>query len=137
MENDEFVERVLNEFNAGPSVKQWSAKKPEILHMWKNARPDTPIIITPIDDKPDGQSSSYGEDGVRVTGSWQFIASVIARLKEIIGYENPQTKLRLVFRSVDRSRSRNDRQSYVFYVNLERRGVGKAKPNVTVAKPAV
>jgi hypothetical protein len=132
-ETTEFVYFILNEFDgsniAAPetTLKPWSAKKADILQMWKTLKPNMPIILTPIEEKPEGtERSSYGEDGVRITGSPYFISSVLGRLKEIIGYENPETKLRLVFRSVDKGhQSRSDRQSYVFYINLERRSRGK------------
>jgi hypothetical protein len=83
--------------------------------------------LTPMSEKPEGSdNTSYGEDGIRITGSAHFISAVLGRLKEIIGYENPQTKLRLIFRGVDQNKqSRPDRQSYVFYINLERRSRGK------------
>lgn len=139
VEQAAFVDCVLREFNGVPSAqaaaspfpkpKVWSAKKPEILQMWRNLRPDTPIIMTPVADDPTSTAdhSTYGDDGVRITGSWWFISAVLARIKDIMGYENPQHKLRLIFRGVDRSRSmRPDQQSYVFYVNLERRSRGKA-----------
>lgn len=149
VEHGEFIDFVLDVVNetgmvpsaqatpqAGGAVqpaqkaKPWSGKKPEILQMWKNLRQDTPIIMTPIVDNPNDQSndthSTYGEDGIRITGSWYFISSVLSRLKEIIGYENPQQKLRLIFRGIDKSRGhRPDRQSYVFYCNLENRDFGK------------
>lgn len=132
----ECAESLLAEFNmATPSVqpaaqpvkqKPWSAKKDEILQMWKNMRQDTPIIVTPIADNPSGKSgSTYGEDGIRITGSWYFISSVLARLKELMYHENPQTKMRLVMRAVDKYRSRPDKQSFVFYFNLEGRSHGK------------
>lgn len=136
-ENTQFVEFILNEFDgammSAPSVqsgdtsKVWSAKKADILQMWKTLKPDIPIILTPMSEKPEGsERTSYGEDGIRITGSAHFISAVLGRLKEIIGYENPQTKLRLIFRGVDQDKqSRPDRQSYVFYINLERRSRGK------------
>lgn len=147
IEQADFVDSVLNEFNASaPSLqadpsthKTWSAKKPEILQMWRNLRPDTPIIIQPMADTPSlTHKSSYSEDGIRITGSYQFISSIMARLKEIIGYENPQTKLRLVFRGIDKKDARPDRQSFVFYVNLESRArqkPPKLEPNVTPQMP--
>lgn len=150
VEQQEFVDYILNEFNGVPSQavmpsqqgtpqqataiqpaqkeKPWSAKKDEILQMWRTMRADTPIIMTPIVDNPNKgeEHSTYGEDGIRITGSWYFISSVMARLKEIIGYENPQNKLRLIFRGIDKSKNpRMDRQSYVFYANLEKRSHGK------------
>lgn len=136
LEQAQFVDMVLNEFNYSrpmapspnlmanaPNKKVWSAKKSEVLQMWRSLKDDTPIIIQPMVEKPDGvEKSSYGEDGVRITGSYNFITSVLGRLKEIISYENPETKLRLIFRGVDSDRQvRPDRQSYVFYINLERR----------------
>lgn len=133
----EFVDLILNEFDgntsapsiqtSGPVAKPWSAKKADILQMWKTLKPDLPIILTPVSEKPEGSdNTSYGEDGIRITGSSHFIAAVLGRLKEIIGYENPETKLRLIFKGVDQNRRvRPDRQSYVFYINLERRSRGK------------
>lgn len=156
VEQTEFVDFILNEFNGVPSSqatnqhsnpfqtqnKPWSAKKPEIMNMWRNLRNDTPITMTPIMDNPTGgEHSSYGEDGIRITGSWFFISSVLGRIKDILNYENPQHKLRLIFRGIDKTRdSRPDRQSYVFYVNLEKRSMGKAgrpkkQPNLTPQLP--
>jgi hypothetical protein len=139
VENTDFVEFVLNEFNGAhsqtPSVqpaqqKTWSAKKAEILQLWRTLKPDTPILIQPITEKPEGSNkTNYGEDGIRITGSFSFISSVLGRLKEIISYENPETKLRLVFRGIDKSKQvRPDRQSFAFYVNLETRGKGRPGP---------
>lgn len=128
LEQYEFVDFVLNEFDGQVQAKPWSAKKPEIIQMWGNMRGDSPIYMTPIKKSIPGQSGhTYGEDGIRITGSWSFIASVLGRMKDVLSYENPQTRLRLIFRGVDQSRSANpDRQTFVFYVNLEERGRGKA-----------
>jgi len=130
IEQQDFVEFILNEME-GPSqaVKPWSAKKSEIMQMWANLRQDTPIYMTPIAKKKPGETGghSYGEDGIRVTGSWPFISSVIGRMKDVLAYENPQTKLRLVFRGVDQSRTSSpERQTFVFYVNLEERSQRKS-----------
>ena len=131
-ENDDFVEKLLLEFSGptaqigGPTDKPWAATKDEIMSMWQKMRPDTPILITPMVEKPGGGTQSYGEDGVRITGSFEFISSVLGRLKELISYENPQTKLRLILRGIDKKRqSRADRNSYVFYLNLEKRSHGR------------
>jgi len=135
IENEEFVGKLLLEFESSPRIgsqhnidtdKPWSATKSEIMSMWTKMRPDVPIIITPMIEKVDGGTQSYGEDGIRITGSFNFISSVLGRLKELISHENPQTKLRLVFREIDKKRdTRADRKSYVFYLNLEKRGKGR------------
>lgn len=116
-----------HQFNRDNPSKPWSATKKQILQMWRNLRPDVPINIMPIEmDAPGQNDSNYGEDGIRITGSWNFIATVLGRLKDLMMHENPQTRLRLVFRGVDSSKGvQPDRQSYVFYINLERRSHGK------------
>jgi len=117
-----------HQFNLDSPDKPWSATKDQVLQMWQNLRPDMPINITPIDTSDDTKDTkTYGEDGIRITGTWNFISSVLGRLKDIMAFENPHTKLRLIFRGVDSTKdARPDRQSYVFYVNLEKRSHGKA-----------
>lgn len=134
-EEQNFVEFVINEFDGVGTLqtdsKPWSAKKPEILQMWRNLRPDQPIYMTPMTKNPGGENHSYGEDGVRITGSWHFISSVMGRIKDLMAYENPSSRLRLVFRGVDKDKGDPNKVSYVFYVNTENRSKGKAgRPNV-------
>ena len=152
-ETNHFIDKILNEFNdaqVGPIANQvinttaakqkvWSAKKAEIISMWRSLKNDIPIIIQPMLEKPEGvEKSSYGEDGVRITGSFSFITSVLSRLKEIIAYENPETKLRLVFRGIDSDRQvRPDRQSFVFYINLENRSKKRNKQKLIKPTPTV
>lgn len=142
-EHQQFVETLLREFNA-PHLgnvsrppnplqvkpKVWSAKKPEIMQMWQNLRSDTPIMITPIDDLS-ASTESYGKDGIRLTGSMQFITSVLGRIKDLMSQESPQTKLRLVFRGVepkpDNIPKPMEKPAFVFYLNVERRGQKKSK----------
>lgn len=129
LEQQEFVEFVSNAFGGqagtvSPAQKPWSAKKGEVIAMWEKLLPDIPIIMTPMKQvRPGEESSSYGEDGIRLSGSWNFIAGVMSRLKELLIYENPSTKLRLIFRGVDSTikDARPDRPSFVFYVNLQPR----------------
>lgn len=130
LEEQDFVEFVLREFDGTHTLqtgnaKPWSAKKPEILQLWRNLRPDTPIYMMPMTKKVGG-TQSYGEDGLRITGSWNFIAAVLGRIKDLMAYENPHTKLRLVFRGVDKTKTDPGKVSYVFYVNAENRGRGRS-----------
>lgn len=151
IKQQEFVDFLVENFDNEPELarphqfstidnKPWSATKDQILQMWRSLRTDVPINITPIDvDTPGVDDSSYGEDGIRITGTWNFIATVLGRLKDLMLYENPHTRLRLVFRGIDSTRdARPDRQTYVFYINLERRSHGKPgrpkKGNLRVKK---
>lgn len=138
IEQQEFVDKVLCEFdNPQLSGEVWSAKKPDILQMWQNTRQDMPINITPVSKEMGSNNRSYGEDGIRITGSWAFISSVLGRIKDVLAYENPNTRLRLVFRGVDQERSRSDRQSFVFYVNVEQRSKNQKQKKIELAPPQV
>lgn len=111
-----------------PVQKKWKATKDQILQYWRTLRPDTPIPMSPI--RYDHEGTTYAQDGVRVTGSQEFIGAVIARLKEFINFETPQTKLQLVYRETDSPTGAFDNKtSFVFYVQAKARGGGKdAKP---------
>jgi hypothetical protein len=131
-EQQEFVEFAQSAVNSnsvgGLSQQNWSAKKAEIMDIWQKLRPDLPIYIQPMKDSVKGgpSKSSYGEDGIRITGSWPFIASVLSRLKDALPYENDNTKLKLVFRGIDGNKANPDRQTFAFYLNLQNRSKGKA-----------
>ena len=80
---------------------KWKANKKEIINYWKALSPNSPILMTPI--SYDHKGSTYKEDGVRINGSPQFIASVLGRLKEMLAFESPATKLNLVYREAPSS----------------------------------
>jgi hypothetical protein len=146
-EFNNFIDFIINEFdnnqtqsnqltpqqqNIEVEEKLWSAKKAEILRFWKALKPDMPIVIHPMTEKPEGvERSSYGEDGIRISGSYEFIISVLGKLKQILTYENPNTRLRLIFRAVDRSKLLvPNKRSYVFYINLENRSKKRKRKNI-------
>jgi hypothetical protein len=89
----------------------------------------------------DHQGTTYAEDGVRITGSREFIASVLPRLKEFLNFESPTTKLALVYRETDSpSKSSTDNKtSFVFYIQAKERGqAGSGTPETpTLPKPKV
>jgi len=108
--------------------KKWKATKDQIISYWHSLRDDSPIAIKPIPYEHTG--STYGEDGVRLTGSPEFIASMLPRLRELLAYETPSTKLALVYRETE-SPSKialgTSKTSYVFYLQVKERGQKGAK----------
>ena len=101
--------------------QKWKATKEEIVAFWQKLRPDTPIQMRPIDYAHKG--STYGEDGIRITGTPQFISSVIARLKELLHFETPSTKLAVTYRETESpSQIGQNKTSYVFYVAAKQSG---------------
>ena len=121
--------RKFDEYMQGEKTgknKLWSAKKSEILDWWSKLRPDQPIIPNPIPSHREG--STYGQDGIRVTGSMEFISSVMSRFKDFAYQENPSTKLRLVFRQVeDKYTQTPDQSRFVFYANADQRAPKEIK----------
>jgi hypothetical protein len=121
--------RTFEEYMQGEKTgkhKLWSAKKSEILDWWTKLRPDQPIMPNPIPS--DREGSTYGQDGIRVTGSMEFISSVMSRFKDFAYQENPSTKLRLVFRQVeDKYTQSPDQSRFVFYANAAQRAPKKVK----------
>lgn len=110
--------------------KKWKASKEEIVSFWRNLRPDTPILMRPVNYQHKG--STYGEDGLRITGSPQFIGSVLSRLKEFLAFETPSTKLSLSYRETEspsKSMTGAVKTSYVFYVQSKQRGPNQSTPD--------
>lgn len=107
--------------------KKWKATKDQILKYWQGLRNDTPILINPIPYEHEG--STYGEDGIRITGSPEFIASVLPRLRELLAYETPNTKLAVVYRETESpsklALGSASKTSYVFYLQVKERGHNK------------
>lgn len=98
------------------SFKPWRASKDDIIQHWNALRPDTPIVFDPINHNHKG--STFGEDGVRLTGSKRFIDSILGRLKDVLAYEGPSTKLDLVYRQTQyKGTDTPDKaSSFVFYI---------------------
>ena len=114
----------FREFINAQSGGNWSATKDEIIHYWQNIKPNMPIMPNAI--PKDKHGSSYGYDGIRVTGTFEFVSSVMSRFKDFIYKESPHTRLNLVFRQVqDRNTHSSIADKYVFYVNVAERGSGK------------
>lgn len=101
-------------------IKPWKASKEEILQFWKSLPANQSIAIKPIEYEHEG--STIQEDGIRITGSKEFIASVLSRLKDFLPFENPNTKLMLAYRQSPRSFLPGGKNSYIFYIQIMDRG---------------
>lgn len=102
-----------------PKIKPWKAKKSEILTFWKALTPNIPMQLQPIDSAHKG--STLQQDTMRVTGSKEFITTILSRLKDFIVYENPDTKLVLDYRQNAKSLMPGQKNSYLFYLNVRKR----------------
>lgn len=120
--------------------KSWRMEKDQIMQYWQQLRPNDPIAYDPM--KPGQKGSTFGEDGLRLTGSRRFIDSVLGRVKDIMHFENPSTKLNVVYRQVqyrgkgvsadgNESQTPEKTSSFVFYAQVKSRD----KPQMPLKKP--
>lgn len=103
--------------------KKWSASKTDIVDYWKTLQPNMPITAKPIQYSHKG--STYGEDGIRITGSPTFITSVISHLKDFLSYENQASKLAVSYRETEspsKVAAGQNKTSFVFYIAVKERG---------------
>ncbi|HUV46171.1 MAG TPA: hypothetical protein VMW45_03780 [Dehalococcoidia bacterium] len=94
--------------------------KAQILDHWRGINPGQPIAISEVAYKHTG--STYAEDGIRLTGSQEFIDSILSHLKDLLDYENDSTRLQLVYKqSVDKDTGL-PLASYNCYIQVHERG---------------
>jgi hypothetical protein len=103
-----------------PKVKPWKAGKDEIMKFWKGIAGNLPLALKPI--PADHKGTTIQEDGIRITGSKEFIASVLSRLKDFLTFENPNEKLVVAYRQSPKSFIKGNRNSYSFYLQVKDRG---------------
>lgn len=102
------------------NVKPWKASKEDILNFWKGIGANIPLQLKAIDYEHEG--STIQEDGIRITGTKEFITSVLSRLKDFLTYENPDTKLMVAYRQSPKSFMPGNKNSYIFYLQAKKRG---------------
>jgi hypothetical protein len=94
----------------------WHAAKEDILQMWSNLQP-SPVQMAPIPENQKG--TRLRNDGIRITGSPQFINSVLSRLKDVLNYDKqPGMRLDIEYRQIEPSGS-NEPPAYLCYIHVE------------------
>jgi len=106
-------------FMEGKKDAGFKASKEDIVKMWQNLQV-SPIQATPI---PLGHKGTrYNQDGVRITGTYPFINSVLSHLKDLLRFElSPNTKLDIEYRQIKAKSGLNLVPKYVCYVHIEQK----------------
>lgn len=99
-------------------------KKAQFLEHWEGIEADQNIKINPVIYKHEG--STYAEDGIRLTGSREFIDSVLSRLKDLLNHENGSTRLQVVYKESTDRHTQELLDSFNCYIQVHERG-GQAK----------
>lgn len=106
----------FRQFLEQKDAKPWVAKKQDVIDLWKKVRADSPLNPSPVPWHHKG--NRFDQDGVRITGSSQWINSVLGRLKPLLAYDQyPSLDLDIKYRQVQR-RDITDRPSFACYINV-------------------
>lgn len=95
-------------------------RKKDLLGHWQGLRTDLPLTPSPVPYRHEG--STYAEDGIRITGSPQFIDAVLGRLKDLLKFEGTETRLQVSYRESGDKVTREPTGSYQCYVQVHERG---------------
>lgn len=96
--------------------KPWIAKKKDVIDLWGSLRPDMPLNPIPVSKFHSG--NRFDQDGVRITGTSQFINAVLGRLKPLLFYhEHPHLDLDVKYRQIQ-AKEMSDKPSFACYINV-------------------
>ena len=111
--------------------KPWKAKRQDVVDFWRSMRPNLPVSPTPV--KSSHKGTRFDQDGIRITGSPDFINGVISRLKDFLQYdENPSTKLDIEYRQIETKQGEyKGTPIYVFYIHVLEKEAHEVKPTIT------
>ena len=126
-EDQQYSQEITDqEAEKDPKTDLWRAKKKDILSFWRNlpgVRDDKNFPITPKPIEYEYKGSTYNKDGLRITGSSNFINSVLPKLKDFLSYENPNSKLALIYReTTPLADQKTGNRSFAFYIKVKERG---------------
>lgn len=118
-------------------TKMWRASREDILKHWNSLRPSQ-IVFRPLPE--DKKGSTFTEDGIRFTGTREFIDACLARFKDLLSYENMNTKLDVVWRQIGPKNIvdvRDGVPTYVFYLYIKERSPGQNIASVAKTSTAL
>ena len=95
-------------------------RKAEILNHWGQIKANQKISINAVAYKHKG--STYAEDGIRLTGSQEFIDSILSRLTDLLQYENGSSRLQLVYKESMDKDTGVPLNSFNCYIQVHERG---------------
>jgi hypothetical protein len=97
--------------------------KQEVIDRWSALGPDHPMRVTPISYKHTG--SSFDQDSIRITGSQEFIDSILARLIDLLEYDSNGTRLHVMYTQTLDRKTQELSGSWGCYVQVHERGQGR------------
>jgi hypothetical protein len=95
--------------------------KKELMNYWRGIEPQRPIRMSSIPYRHKG--STFGEDSIRVSGTREFIDSVLSRLKDLLEYESIKTRLQVSYQQCQpKDGNWVPEDAWVCYIQVHERG---------------
>ena len=99
-------------------------KKSEFIEYWQGVEEGQELRPAAVAYKHEG--STYAEDGIRITGSKEWIEQVLSHLKALLEFEGLVTRLQVNYQEAKDKETGLPLGSYCCYVQVHERG-GEAK----------
>jgi hypothetical protein len=101
--------KFISQTSAQPN--HWKGKSEDVIRSWQDIVPNQPIQMMPVSKQHKG--TKFQEDGIRLTGSSNFINSVLSRLKDVL-----KQTLNVEYRELqNKTGVANIGKKYVFYAH--------------------
>jgi len=94
--------------------------KASMLKHWAGIEPDQPVNPQPVPYKHSG--STYAQDGIRITGSREFIDAMLSRIKDLLAFENASTRLQVNYQESKDKETGHPINSHNCYIQVHQRG---------------
>lgn len=99
------------------SFSKWiKSKRENLLARWRGLQ-IIPVQIRAI--PKDYHGSTIHQDTIRITGTQPFIDGVLARLRDILEYENQSNKIQIIYKPLLNKQTSTPTGSYVCYIHLK------------------
>jgi len=95
-------------------------RKQEIIKHWQNIPKNQQIKMMPVAYKHKG--STYDQDGIRLTGSQEFVDSLLSNIKQLLQDENDNTRLQLTYQETVDRETQLSTGTFNCYVQVHDRG---------------
>jgi hypothetical protein len=95
-------------------------RKKDILSHWRGLAHNQPIKPAVVPYEHEG--TTYAQDGIRLTGSPEFIDAVLSRLKDLLAFESLTTRLQVTYQESKDRETGLLLGSYNCYVQVHERG---------------
>lgn len=106
------------------SFNEWHKnKKSNLIQRWRSLN-STNYQVVPMRPKGNIKGTSYDDDGIRITGSQDFIDSILVRLKDLLNIEqNPNLRLDLRYVTTNYQDPNTKQPIYAVYINCKERDI--------------